>query len=82
MIGRGSFGNPWVFEQGNAALEGREIPPLPPLTERMDTAMAQLRMAVELKGVPRSGEYKKDIIAMNTLADAERIVRLIRLNLR
>ena len=100
MIGRGSFGNPWVFEQGNAALEGRDIPPLPPLTERMDTAMAQLRMAVELKGekiavlearkqlcwflkgVPRSGEYKKDIIAMNTLADAERIVRLIRLNLR
>ena len=100
LIGRGSFGNPWIFEQGNAVLEGREVPPLPPLRERMDTALSQLRMAAELKGektavlearkqlcwylkgVPRSGEYKKDIVAMNTLADAERVVRAVQLNLR
>ena len=100
MIGRGSFGNPWIFTQGNAAIEGRDIPPLPGLRERMDTALTQLRLAVELKGekiavlearkqlcwflkgVARAGEYKKDIVAMNTLADAERIVRAVQLNLR
>ncbi len=26
MIGRGVFGNPWLFAQCRAALEGREIP--------------------------------------------------------
>ena len=38
MIGRGVFGNPWLFAQCRAALEGREIPPMPPLAERCDTA--------------------------------------------
>ena len=27
MIGRGIFGNPWLFAQCKAVLEGREIPP-------------------------------------------------------
>ena len=31
MVGRGCFGNPWLFQQAQAALEGREIPPPPPL---------------------------------------------------
>ena len=31
MIGRGCFGNPWIFQQAKAALEGGEIPPLPSL---------------------------------------------------
>ena len=26
MIGRGSFGNPWLFQRGQAAIDGREIP--------------------------------------------------------
>ena len=30
MIGRGCFGNPWIFQRAQAALEGKEIPPLPP----------------------------------------------------
>lgn len=50
MIGRGSFGNPWIFQQAAAALEGREIPPAPPLAQRCDTAMRQLRLAAEDKG--------------------------------
>ena len=50
MIGRGAFGNPWLFEQAQAALEGRPIPPLPPIAERIDTAMRQLRLAAEDKG--------------------------------
>ena len=50
MIGRSAFGNPWVFAQVQAALDGREIPALPPLSERMDTAMRQFELAREDKG--------------------------------
>ena len=50
MIGRSAFGNPWVFAQVQAALDGREIPTLPPLSERMDTAMRQFELAREDKG--------------------------------
>ena len=42
MIGRGSFGNPWLFRQGQAAIDGEDIPPLPPLSERIDMAVAQI----------------------------------------
>lgn len=50
MVGRGAFGNPWLLEQCAAALEGREVPPLPPLRERMDTAERQFALALEHKG--------------------------------
>ena len=50
MIGRGAFGNPWLFEQALAALEGRVIPALPPLSQRCDTAVRQIRWAAEDKG--------------------------------
>lgn len=50
MIGRGAFGNPWLFAQAKAALEGQPIPPLPPLKERFDLAVRQVEMAVEDKG--------------------------------
>ena len=50
MIGRGVFGNPWIFAQCRAALEGRDIPPIPPLSERCDTAVRQFEMAAKNKG--------------------------------
>lgn len=50
MIGRGCFGNPWIFEQAKAALEGRTIPDLPPLSQRCDTAVRQFQLAAEQKG--------------------------------
>ena len=50
MIGRGAFGNPWLFQQARAALEGSEIPALPPLAQRIDTALRQVELAVEDKG--------------------------------
>ena len=50
MIGRGSFGNPWLFAQAKAALEGREIPPLPPLAERCDVAVRQIERSAALRG--------------------------------
>ena len=50
MIGRGCFGNPWLFQQCAAALEGEPIPPLPPLSERCDLAVRQIELAREDKG--------------------------------
>lgn len=50
MVGRGAFGNPWVFQQARAALEGEEIPPMPSLAERCDTAVRQFELAAEYKG--------------------------------
>ena len=45
MIGRGSFGNPWRFMQSAAALDGRDVPPLPPFAERWDTAVRQVELS-------------------------------------
>ena len=55
MIGRGSFGNPWLFAQSAAALSGREIPPLPPFAERWDTAVRQVEL---------SAQYQNERVAM------------------
>ncbi len=50
MVGRGAFGNPWLFERGNAAIAGGPVPPLPPLARRMETALEQFELALEYKG--------------------------------
>ena len=50
MIGRGCFGNPWLFQQAQAALVGQPIPPLPPLAERWATAVRQVELSVADKG--------------------------------
>lgn len=50
MIGRSAFGMPWVFAQANAALAGEEVPELPPLARRVDTAVEQFELAKEDKG--------------------------------
>ena len=50
MIGRGSLGDPWIFERTNALLETGETPPLPPFAERIDTAVRQIELAAADKG--------------------------------
>lgn len=50
MIGRGAFGNPWLFQRSLAAIRGEDIPPLPPLRERMEVAKRQFELAREQKG--------------------------------
>ncbi|MEG0779467.1 MAG: tRNA dihydrouridine synthase DusB [Oscillospiraceae bacterium] len=50
MVGRGCFGNPWLFAGAKAALAGEPIPPLPPLKERCDTAVRQIELAAAVKG--------------------------------
>ena len=50
MIGRGAFGDPWIFPRAQAAIEGRDIPPRPPLAERCETARRQFQLARDQKG--------------------------------
>ena len=50
MIGRATFGDPWVFEQVSAALAGKPIPERPCLADRVDVALRQFEMAREDKG--------------------------------
>ncbi len=50
MVGRGAFGDPWLFARGNAAIAGLPEPELPPLRARIDTAVQQTEAAAEQKG--------------------------------
>jgi len=50
MVGRGAFGNPWLFQQARALFQGETVPPLPPVGKRAETALRQFEMAAEQKG--------------------------------
>lgn len=50
MIARSTFGNPWIFTEAKAALEGREMPQRPPLRQRIDVALRQFEMACQDHG--------------------------------
>lgn len=49
MIGRGAVGNPFIFEEIRAAIRAKEYTP-PTLSERVNCALYQLRLAIEEKG--------------------------------
>lgn len=50
MAGRAAFGDPWLFERLRAALRSKTPPELPPLADRVDTALQQFALALEDKG--------------------------------
>ena len=50
MIGRSVFGDPWIFEEVNAALEGREIPARPILKDRIAIAVEQFKLSEQDHG--------------------------------
>lgn len=50
MIGRAARGNPWIFKQVTAYLDGREIPDRPSIEEVRDTVLLHGRMQLEHKG--------------------------------
>ena len=50
MIGRASFGDPWIFEQVKAALNNQTIPERPPLKERIAVAVRQFEMSQQDHG--------------------------------
>ncbi len=50
MIARGSFGNPWLFRDARALLDGRPVPEPPGTEERFRVALEHARLSLELEG--------------------------------
>lgn len=50
MVGRGSYGNPFLFREIKALLNGEPLPEPPSLEEKMDTMRRQVALAVQYKG--------------------------------
>ena len=45
MIGRATFGDPWIFAEAKAAMAGQPVPERPPLKERVGVAVRQFELA-------------------------------------
>ena len=50
MVGRASFGRPWIFSEIQAKLAGKSIPAAPDIDERCDIALRQFELALTIKG--------------------------------
>ncbi|MDQ6738119.1 MAG: tRNA dihydrouridine synthase DusB [Gemmatimonadota bacterium] len=63
MIARGSFGQPWIFDQTRDILEGRPKRAAPPVAERFAIAMEHAHMAEEFELDPRGAavEFRKHL---------------------
>lgn len=63
MIARGSFGNPWIFQQTRDLLEGRQPRPTPGAAERFAVAWRHARLQFEIKGDDRRTalEFRKHL---------------------
>jgi len=61
MVGRGAFGNPWIFRDAQALLAGEERPPAPAAEERFAVALDHARLAIRLQGDGRKTivEFRK-----------------------
>src|SRR5450759_3236311 len=63
MIARGSFGQPWIFDQTRALLEGRPKPEATETERRFEIALKHARMAEEYEADPRGAaiEFRKQL---------------------
>jgi len=63
MIARGSFGQPWIFDQARALLDGRPLPPPPPVEQRFAIALDHARMAADYEPDRRGAaiEFRKHL---------------------
>jgi tRNA-dihydrouridine synthase B len=61
MVGRGAFGNPWIFRDGAALLRGEPVPDAPDAAERFAVALDHARLALRLQGDGRKTvvEFRK-----------------------
>jgi tRNA-dihydrouridine synthase B len=63
MIGRGAFGNPWLFRDAQALVAGRPKPAAPDAAERFRVALEHARLALRLQGDTRKTvvEFRKHL---------------------
>lgn len=63
MVGRGSFGQPWMFRQARALLEGEPMPATPGVDERFAVALDHARMVQAYEVDPEGAaiEFRKHL---------------------
>ena len=63
MVGRGAFGNPWIFRDAQALLAGQPAGPPPDAAERFRVALDHARLALRLQGDSRKTvmEFRKHL---------------------
>ncbi|MFL5637696.1 MAG: tRNA dihydrouridine synthase DusB [Gemmatimonadaceae bacterium] len=63
MIARGSFGQPWIFDQTRALLEGKPKPEAPSIERRFQIALEHAHMAEDYELDPRGAaiEFRKHL---------------------
>ncbi|MFL5487058.1 MAG: tRNA dihydrouridine synthase DusB [Gemmatimonadaceae bacterium] len=63
MIARGSFGQPWIFDQTRALLAGEPKPEVPPIERRFEIALEHAHMAEDYELDPRGAaiEFRKHL---------------------
>lgn len=63
MLGRGVFGNPWLFREARALLDGVPRPAVPDAEERFRVALDHARLALRLQGDTRKTviEFRKHL---------------------
>lgn len=63
MIGRGSYGQPWVFHQARDLFEGRPMRPVPPVAERFAIALDHACMVQAYESDPEGAaiEFRKHL---------------------
>jgi nifR3 family TIM-barrel protein len=63
MIARGSFGQPWIFTQARALLDGKEMPPAPTTEGRFAIALEHARFVQAYEPDPRGAaiEFRKHL---------------------
>jgi tRNA-dihydrouridine synthase B len=63
MIARGSFGQPWIFQQARAMLDGTPVPATPGVEERFKAALDHARMVqdYEVDPIGAALEFRKHL---------------------
>jgi nifR3 family TIM-barrel protein len=63
MIARGSFGQPWIFDQTKDLMAGRPMRPAPPIAERFQIALEHARMVQAYEPDPEGAaiEFRKHL---------------------
>jgi nifR3 family TIM-barrel protein len=63
MIARGSFGQPWIFAQARALIDGTEMPPAPSIEERFAVALDHASMVRSYEADPEGAavEFRKHL---------------------
>jgi tRNA-dihydrouridine synthase B len=63
MIGRGAFGQPWIFREARALIDGTPVPPAPSIEGRFEAALDHARMVQEYEHDPMGAalEFRKHL---------------------